>query len=258
LQLNGTLDVVVSNSFNSLGPGKGVRDLIGILLGNGDGTFQTAVSYIADGVGGPSWPLPGSGVDSLVVADVNGDGIPDVVSAEPCQTLQVEKNNCIGNKDVSVLLGNGDGTLQSPTAFSSGGFLAWGVAVADVNGDGKPDLLVANSQVAPDNSEGSVAVLLNETSYTTKTTLASSVNPAQVNQPVTFTATITSNPTVPNGETVTFYQGKTVLGAATTMNGTANLTTSFAKAGSYSMKASYAGDAFRKVSSGTVRLVVTN
>jgi Bacterial Ig-like domain (group 3) len=73
---------------------------------------------------------------------------------------------------------------------------------------------------------------------------------------VTFTATITSTPSVPNGEVVTFYDGKTELGTGTTTNGVATLSTSFAKEKTYTVKASYSGDAFRKASSGTVKQVV--
>ena len=43
-----------------------------------------------------------------------------------------------------MLLGNGDGTFQTAVTYGSGGFDAYSVAVADVNGDGKPDLVVAN------------------------------------------------------------------------------------------------------------------
>ena len=47
-------------------------------------------------------------------------------------------------RHVGVLLGNGDGTFQTAVTYGSGGYYAYSVAVADVNGDGKPDLLVAN------------------------------------------------------------------------------------------------------------------
>ena len=103
-------------------------------------------------------------------------------------------------------------------------------------------------------TEGSVAVLLNETSYASKTALTSSPNPSQVNQTVTFTARIT--PTPPNGELVAFYNGKTELGTGATTNGVASLSTSFSKAKTYTIKATYPGDAFRKPSSGTVKQVV--
>jgi hypothetical protein len=45
---------------------------------------------------------------------------------------------------VSVLLGNGDGTFQMAVAYGSGGNIASSVAVGDVNGDRKPDLLLTN------------------------------------------------------------------------------------------------------------------
>ena len=50
----------------------------------------------------------------------------------------------LSNGTVGVLLGNGDGTFQTAVTYGSGGYWANSVAVADVNGDGKPDLLVAN------------------------------------------------------------------------------------------------------------------
>ncbi len=250
LRCNGILDVIAKNGYIS---GKRPSSSLDVLLGGGDGTLQAVASYLADGVAIPSSPGVGSGVNSLVIADVNGDGIPDTISVEPCQSLK-HFTDCIGNKDVSVLLGTGDGSLQSPIAYSSDGFLAWGVTVADVNGDGRPDLVVANYQAAPYATNGSVAVLLNETYYASKTALTGSPNPAQVNQPVTFTAAIT--PASPNGELVTFYNGKTTIGTGTTKDGMASLTTSFATAKTYTIKASYPGDAFRKKSSGTVKLVV--
>ena len=65
---------------------------------------------------------------------------------------------------VSVLLGNGDGTFQPAATFSSGAYNASFVAVADVNGDGKPDLIVPNqcmtSSDCGSGSPGEVSVFL--------------------------------------------------------------------------------------------------
>jgi hypothetical protein len=71
---------------------------------------------------------------------------------------------------------------------------------------------------------------------------------------VTFTATIT--PTPPNGEVVTFYNGKAEVGTGATTNGVATLTNSFSEAKTYTIKSTYPGDAFRKASSGTVKQMV--
>ena len=126
---------------------------VGVLLGNGDGTFQAAVAY---GSGGYA-------AVSVAVADVNGDGKLDLVVANLCAS----SSECLANGGVvSVLLGNGDGTFQAAVAYRSGGYEAESVAVADVNGDGKPDLLVANycqmsSNCTPQNKGfGVVGVLL--------------------------------------------------------------------------------------------------
>jgi hypothetical protein len=109
---------------------------LGVLLGNGDGTFQAAVSYGLSGFG-----------NSVAVADVNGDGKPDVVVAISCGGPSCGT--------VDVLAGNGDGTFRTAVSYASGG-LGNSVAVADLNGDGKPDV------VAVSGFDGrSVGVLIN-------------------------------------------------------------------------------------------------
>ena len=110
---------------------------VGVLLGKGDGTFQTVVAYLT---GSNSFPY------NLAVADVNGDGKPDL--------LLVNAGSSTSGA-VGVLLGNGNGTFQAVVAYPTGSSSSpWAVAVADVNGDGKPDLLVANK------GTNSVGVLL--------------------------------------------------------------------------------------------------
>jgi VCBS repeat protein len=97
---------------------------------------------------------------SVVVADVNGDGAPDLVVANQCSGSDF----CVGNGSVGVLLGNGHGTFQLPATYASGGSFLNDVAVADVNGDGKPDVIAANGCANIGggfcSSEGAIGVLL--------------------------------------------------------------------------------------------------
>jgi hypothetical protein len=109
---NGIDDIAVTN-FNS-------HD-VSILLSNGNGTFQPAVNYVLDAL---------SGLRNLVVKDLTGTGIPDIVVAGQ-------------GGAVFVLLGNGDGTFQSPQKYAVTGSLEQ-VAVGDFTGDGVPDIAVSN------------------------------------------------------------------------------------------------------------------
>src|SRR5438132_1247119 len=98
----------------------------------------------------------GNNASWMAVADVNGDGKPDLVVANACGS-----SSTCSTGGVAVLIGNGDGTFQAPMNYASGGAFAYSVAVADVNGDGKPDVVVANNCANSSNCpSGSVGVLL--------------------------------------------------------------------------------------------------
>src|SRR5579872_1949148 len=108
---------------------------VSVLINSGTGTFATHVDYsVASG----AQPI------ALTTADVNGDGKPDIIAAD------------FGSSQVSVLLNSGTGTFPSHAEYSlPSGAGPEAIAAADVNGDGKPDIAVA------DNTTSQVSVLIN-------------------------------------------------------------------------------------------------
>ena len=181
---DGHLDLATANYFGGT---------VSVLLGNGDGTFRppvqtatlpwptavAAADFNGDGNADlvySSYQDPGAPVEvllgdgwggfaarhqyqtytggpGLAVADLNGDGRPDVVTA-----------NQGYNGTVSVLLGNGDGTLSydfDSSNFATGGGFATDVGVGDFTSDGIPDLVTTDSDgwvaVLPGRGDGTFA-----------------------------------------------------------------------------------------------------
>jgi len=211
----------------------------GVLLGNGDGTFQSVVTYSSD---------PGSTasvVESIGVADVNGDGKPDLLVVN--SSLGGDGNN---PGAVAVLLGNGDGTFEAAVNYDSGGYQTLRVAVGDVNGDGRPDLLVASQCISngyncsgPINlMGGSVGVLLNNVGAPpTATSLVSSVNPADINQVVTYTAKVTSQSGGALHGTMLFQDGSAPVATVALVNNQASYSTTYPAKGTHPINAIYSG-----------------
>jgi prepilin-type processing-associated H-X9-DG protein len=133
---------------------------------NGDGKSELVVSDYANGSAdvlqlnaqGVLAVTPyaaGPGAKYVVVADFNGDNNLDLALSDfPIGFLFPDQ--------VNVLLGNGKGGFGGPLSFGTG-HAPIGMAVADMNRDGKPDLLVVNSNAVTvaEFGAGSVSVLLN-------------------------------------------------------------------------------------------------
>jgi hypothetical protein len=124
---DGVPDLVTAN-------GSSTGNTISVLLGNGDGTFQTQQTYTT-----------GTAPYDVVVGDLNGDGKLDLVTAN------------IVSSTLSIFLGNGDGTFQAAQTYSLGSNLAY-VAIGDFNHDGIPDLVAEFDNGA--NFAGTVSILL--------------------------------------------------------------------------------------------------
>jgi uncharacterized protein (TIGR03437 family) len=97
-----------------------------LLLGNGDGTFQTPSSLPFTGI----MPL------SVVAGDFNGDGKADLAAAAYDST---------GTPWLEMALGNGDGTFRPPVLSQLPATSGTVLLAADVNGDGNLDIVVAGS-----------------------------------------------------------------------------------------------------------------
>jgi hypothetical protein len=140
---DGKLDLVVSNGYYN----DKIWNQFNLLLGNGDGSFQTPVGFATD-----DSPV------AIAAADFNGDGKLDVavLTSDPVIPLPPKTDL------VDIFLGNGDGTFQLRTSYHTD-FGAAGLVVADLNRDGAQDIAVCNG------SYGDITVLLNEGHGTFKT-----------------------------------------------------------------------------------------
>lgn len=109
--LDGKMDIAVASQ---------TGNTVTVYLGNGNNTFQTGVPYAT-----------GTGPDSVAVADVNGDGLLDLVTANSGGT-------------VSVLLGVAGGTFGTHTDFTAGAG-AQSLVIRDFNNNGKLDFATADA-----------------------------------------------------------------------------------------------------------------
>jgi hypothetical protein len=244
---------------------------IELRLGNGDGTFKAAASYLTSG-------------RAMQVVDLNHDGRSDIVTA-----------------DLTVMLGNGDGTFQSPVSYASPTFSTIKVQIADVNGDGNLDLAAIQSYTsaiqvllgdgnghfqppvrygavfrnrdfsfADLNGDGKLdavaigrdtsgledmAILLNNRAAkyeTSTTTLIPNADPANVRQTITYTATVSNPSGTAVVGTITFLESGTTLTVVPLVNNQATYGATYPKIGGHTITAAYSGDSANNFSSATI------
>jgi hypothetical protein len=129
---DGKLDVVTGNYYVDGDVYSGEDNYFGmsVLLGNGDATFQSHVDY----AGGETSTMVYFQTAPVAVADLNGDGNLDIVATGP-------------GLGAMVWLGNGDGSFQPGMPNTNIGGDSTALVLADFNGDGKPDMAVANGSI---------------------------------------------------------------------------------------------------------------
>jgi uncharacterized protein (TIGR03437 family) len=134
---DGSLDVVIgtvgSAVLNSV-----PAFTVYLLVGNGDGTFQSGTAIVPSGLSGTV----------ILTADFNGDGKPDLVM----DYYTTSAANELTGGGLTILLGNGNGTFKTGASYPTPGPPILGcITIADVNNDGKPDLIA--STLAPSGAE---------------------------------------------------------------------------------------------------------
>jgi hypothetical protein len=118
---DGNLDLVITVGGNVL-----------VFLGKGNGSFAAPVKYT----------LGETAITGAAIADFNGDGHLDLAVG----VTTFSSSQPYPDSSISVLFGDGTGKFSAPTLFPAGGELSnigeglAGIATADFNGDGKPDL----------------------------------------------------------------------------------------------------------------------
>ena len=223
---DGNPDLLITGACVSYGNCE--SNLIGVMLGVGDGMFYAPVNYASGGF----HPA------ALVVADLNADQKPDLSIANGCSF----RGHQCQSGNIAILVGNGDGTFQPAVTYEPGGHYLKSLAVADVNGDGRPDIMATNYRNYY--SMYTVGVLLNNDGphSATVTTLVSSQNPAPPGVPITFTSTVTSQDGKVLRGFLTFFSGYHPMARVPVVNGQATYTLDARNYGTKWIGVDYSGD----------------
>jgi uncharacterized repeat protein (TIGR03803 family) len=220
-------------------------NVYGTTAGGGDLTCVGSPSNVGCGV---VFEVTAAGTESVLYTFTGVDGATPALGLVRDSRGNIYSTTEYGGAfnlgTVFELTPNGvESVLHSFTGLADGELPLSGLVM-----DAKGNLYSNTSQggdlsCSPPSGCGTVFKLTPTLLTSTTTTLSSSANPSIQGQTVTFTATVTSTSGAPpNGESVSFMQGKTLLGTGTLNNGTAIFTTSTLLIGTHSITAVYAGD----------------
>jgi len=238
----GTLASADFNGDGKLDLLMGGSDYAQILLGIGDGTFQTDLTRNPPFGYAPDTTI-GSFVPVVATADMDGNNTPDVVVADD------------GSQMLSISLNNGKGafTLPGPDFHAAIDAGTGVVQLADLNGDGLPDIILTNYKTQK------ISIFVSITPTPTLS-IQSSALQALVGTSPTLTVKITSGgSTTPTG-TVSVTSGTSSFGQqALDATGSASFTLQNLAAGQYPLKVAYSGDKYNApVTSNTVTQTITD
>jgi flagellin len=158
---DGLLDLITAGHDDSENGWATVR------LGSGGGAFGVATAYATEGKRSAA----------LAIADINGDGIQDLISAGFDDSL---------NGFATIRLGLGDGSFAASSSYASEGFSSRAVQLGDLNGDGSLDLVTAGYD---DSNNGYATVRLGDgsgnfgsaTTYSTEAFRSNALSLADLN-----------------------------------------------------------------------------
>jgi hypothetical protein len=174
-------------------------DMVAVFLGNGNGTLQA-----------PTWY---SGVyqgETISTADIDGDGNLDLIlGPQSGGGLSPTPSDMGGTGGLGVLMGAGDGTFKGALAYATGSTqsnLAY--AIADINGDGKPDILTASSLLVGDGT-GHFTVKLGKQFPGLTKSVGSVIRVADLNRDKKNDAIVTTTDTQGNPSTAYVFLGQT-------------------------------------------------